>query len=429
MDDAYANLVLPGLLRQRGITGRDAAFATELAYGTLRARGVLDEIIVVAAKRPLESIERPVLDVLRLGAYQLLRTRIPAHAAVASTVDLCRAAGSARAAGFVNAVLRSIGRASWDEWIERLSPGRSPLEVLALRHAHPVWIVEAFDQALGGDPAELEAALAADDARPRTHLVAWPGRISAAELAAQVDGVCAPADGIRSPYAVRMRGGDPGGLPALRSGAAAVQDEGSQLVAIALAQAPIGDGPDRAWLDICAGPGGKAALLGALAAPRGARVLANELHPHRAQLIREVIDRASGSGHRADAPLSAWPIEVRVGDARTLAGQFDRVLVDAPCTGLGALRRRPEARWRRQPEDVAQLAQLQGELLLSALRLTRPGGVVAYATCSPHQGETTEVVARALDEHPGLARQQDAFQLWPHRDGTDAMFCALLRRL
>jgi 16S rRNA (cytosine967-C5)-methyltransferase len=415
--DAYANLVLSSLIDGRGLSGRDAGLATELGYGTLRAAGTLDEILAACLDRPLTEVQPAVLDLLRLGAYQALRTRIPPHAAVATTVDLARATGNGRAAGFLNAVLRRVAAADWRAWTDRLGEGGAPLRRLALRTAHPEWIAAAFAAALGGDLAETEAALAADDVRPQTHLVAWPGRIDRDELLAASGGAAGPY----SPYAVRLAGGDPAALDAIRERRAGVQDEGSQLCALALAAAPL-DGRDERWLDLCAGPGGKTALLAALAAGRGARVTANELHPHRAELVRNI--------------TAPWQVAVLLGDARELApidGGYDRVLLDAPCTGLGALRRRPESRWRRTPADVAPLAALQRELLAAALRLVRPGGVVAYVTCSPHPAETTEVVAGhdladARAAFPGVdgLGEGPAVQLWPHRHGTDAMFCALL---
>jgi 16S rRNA (cytosine967-C5)-methyltransferase len=413
-DGAYANLALPRLIAAAGLRGRDAALATELGYGTLRALGTLDEILAACADRPPADVQPEVRDVLRLGAYQALRTRIPPHAAVATAVDLARGTGSGRAAGFVNAVLRRVSRSSWDEWTTRLGAGAAPIRQLALRTAHPEWIAVAFADALGGSLDETALALAADDDRPVTHLVAWPGRCDRAELGG--------TPGPWSPYAVRLSGGDPAAVPAVREGRAGVQDEGSQLCALALVNAPI-DGPDVRWLDMCAGPGGKTALLAALAASRGATVTANELRPHRAELVRRL--------------TASWGVEVRVGDARDLApveGGYDRVLVDAPCTGLGALRRRPEARWRRDPSDVPALAALQGELVDAALRLVRPGGVVAYVTCSPHLAETRDVVAGcdlvdARLAFPGVPDLGDGptVQLWPHRHGTDAMFCALIR--
>ncbi|HYU03754.1 MAG TPA: transcription antitermination factor NusB [Jatrophihabitantaceae bacterium] len=412
---AYANLVLPSMIRERRLSARDAALATELGYGALRAQGTLDAIVDACVDRDLSTVDAAVLDLLRLGAYQALRTRIPPHAAVATTVDLARHTGNGRAAGFVNAVLRRAVAADWITWVDRLSEGATPTRRLALRTAHPEWIVQAFADALDGDVAETEAALVADDARPQTHLVAWPGRIDRDALAAASGGEPGPW----SPYAVRLAGGDPAMLDAVRDGRAGVQDEGSQLCALALANTPL-DGRDEHWLDLCAGPGGKTAMLAGLAAERGATVTANELHPHRAELVRHV--------------TAPWQVEALVGDARTLRdGGYDRVLLDAPCSGLGALRRRPESRWRRQPSDVVDLAALQRELLAAALRLTRPGGVVGYVTCTPHVAETREVVAGAelVDARPafpGVPRLGDgpAVQLWPHRHGTDAMFCAIL---
>ena len=421
--DAYANLVLPGLLRERKISGRDAALATELAYGTSRAQGLLDAVLGACTDRPLAEVDGPLLDVLRLGAYQLLRTRIGAHAAVSTSVDLARATLGQARAGFVNAVLRRVGRQDESAWVAQLAPD-DELGRLALTYAHPRWIAEAFRDALGADAGELEDVLRADDTRPAVHLVARPGEISAADLAAVTGG----AQGPWSPYAVHLTdGGDPGQLDAVRRGLAGVQDEGSQLVARAVSLAPV-EGPDGLrWLDLCAGPGGKAALLGALVGIAGGRLDAVEPSEHRAGLVRRT--------------TKDLPVDVHVADGRVpgLEPGYDRVLVDAPCTGLGALRRRPEARWRRQPADVAELVVLQRELLASALGLVRTGGVVVYATCSPHRAETVGVVAAAvaagavqLDARsllPGVPGLGDGphVQLWPHRHGTDAMFLAAFR--
>jgi 16S rRNA (cytosine967-C5)-methyltransferase len=512
---AYANLTLPALLRARGLTGRDAAFSTELSYGALRAQGTLDAILARCSDRPLSDVDGDVLDVLRLGAYQLLRTRVPAHAAVSATVALA----PRRATGFVNAVLRRVAARDWAGWLERVAPpyDEDPIGNLAIRYPHPDWVVAAFRDALGGDLVETERALAGDDARPETHLVARPGRIGRDELVAQSGGEPGPW----SPWAVRLAGGgDPGRIAAVRDGRAGVQDEGSQLCALAMLAAPPAGGPDARWLDLCAGPGGKAALLGALAvrdtaspgadggaapadapadgewpaapgaaaegalavpgapspatnggaaaaasrpgrerptepaadaaadapagagrrgwpvaadagaAEAGARVLAVDVQPHRAGLVA--------------AATAGLPVDVVVADGAApawAAASFDRVLVDAPCSGLGALRRRPEARWRRRPEDLPALTRLQRALLHSAIESVRPGGVVAYVTCSPHPAETLAVVAEAVRREP--VEQIDArplfpgvpdlgagphVQLWPHRHGTDAMFAALLRR-
>ncbi|WP_171987835.1 transcription antitermination factor NusB [Streptomyces sp. MP131-18] len=435
--DAYANLVLPPMLARARSAGtldaRDAALATELVYGTLRRQGTYDAVLAECVDRPLREVDPPVLDVLSLGAHQLLATRIPSHAAVSATVELARCVLGDGRAKFVNAVLRRVAAHDLDGWLTRLAPpyDDDPERHLSLVHAHPRWIVAALWDALGGGREGIESLLAADNERPRVTLAARPGRSTVAELLA--DGRADP--GRWSPYAARLaEGGEPGALDAVRDGRAGVQDEGSQLVALALANAPL-TGGDTRWLDGCAGPGGKAALLAGLAAERGATLLAAEKQPHRAKLVARTLAGNPGPAHTvvADGTRPAWR-----------PGAFDRVLVDVPCTGLGALRRRPEARWRRGPEDIDRLTSVQRELLRGALRAVRPGGVVGYATCSPHLAETRLVVADVLkgltdtgaewvDARPLLPGVPDLgegpdVQLWPHLHGTDAMYLALLRR-
>ena len=429
--DAYANLALPALIRRNRLEGRDAALATEIGYGTLRVLGLLDAVIEACANRPVDRIDPPLLDALRLGTYQLLRTRVPPHAAVDTTVEIARAEAGSHAAGFVNAVLRRVTERDEAEWVAELAPSeeQDPVGHAAFAHAHPRWIAQAFVDALGSRSDELDAALAADNARPSVHLLARPGEVNAEELALMTGGDPAPY----SPYGVRLPpgAGDVAEIDAVAEGLAVVQDEGSQLVALALARAPL-DGPDRGrWLDLCAGPGGKTVLLGGLAALDGFTVDAVEPAPHRADLVRRATKGLPVTVHTADGREAPLP-----------EAGFDRVLVDAPCTGLGALRRRPEARWRRKPEDVPGLARLQRELLAAALRYVRPGGVVGYVTCSPHLSETQGVVRAVLRRTSGVI-ELDArevlkevpdlgdgrhVQLWPHRHGTDAMFLALLRR-
>ena len=442
-DDAYANLVLPVLLRRRGLDARDAGLATELTYGTLRGQGLYDAVVARCTDRPLAQIDPAVLDALRIGAHQLLATRVPAHAAVSQTVGLVRDRIGSGPGGFANAVLRRIAERTPEEWLEVAVPPREDDLVahLSVRYSHPAWVVRSLRESLvahGRPVEEIDELLAADNLSPQVTLLARPGLADVAELVAAADGA---APGRWSPYAVVLGGGDPGGLTAVHQRRARVQDEGSQLVALALAGLDLGDGgrgagPER-WLDLCAGPGGKAALLAARAAQEGAALVAVEISEHRAELVRGAVGP---------------DVDVRTADGRELGeaepGAYDRVLVDAPCTGLGALRRRPEARWRRQPSDLATLGPLQRQLLDSALAAVRPGGVVAYATCSPHPAETVAAVQDALRRHPGL-EQLDApaavravsvegevpdlgdgptAQLWPHRHGTDAMFLALLRR-
>ncbi|MEV4219630.1 transcription antitermination factor NusB [Nonomuraea sp. NPDC049725] len=436
--DSYANLLLPRMLRERGIGGRDAALATELAYGTLRGLGTYDAIIEVCSDR---APDPEVRDALRLGAHQLLKMRVPPHAAVGTTVDLVRLRVGPGAAKFANAVARKIASRSLEEWVPIVAPdaGDDPAGHLAVAHSHPRWIVSAFRDALGPAAHETADLLDADNARPLVTLVARPGRSSVEELRES-----GAEPGRYSPYAAYLPEGDPGRIEAVHDTRAAVQDEASQLVALALTRVPL-DGGEELWLDLCAGPGGKAGLLDAIARhgdvegteaggavmahPGGARLLAGDVQYHRARLVWETTRDAAVI--TADGTEPAWR-----------PGVFDRVMLDAPCTGLGALRRRPEARWRRDPASIAELGRLQRRLLGTALDAVRPGGVVAYVTCSPHLAETRVVVgdvaggrddvetldARAyLPEVGGLGDGPYA-QFWPHRHGTDAMFLALLRR-
>ncbi|WP_418276816.1 RsmB/NOP family class I SAM-dependent RNA methyltransferase [Isoptericola jiangsuensis] len=449
--DAYANLVLPPLLRERGVTGRDAAFATELTYGTLRLRGRYDAILTRCVSRPLDELDPEVLDVLRLGSHQLLGMRVPAHAAVSETVGLCRDRVGAGPAQMVNAVLRAVGRTSLDSWLDQVrADAPDTTTALALTGSHPVWITRALREALhsAGRPLDETAALLdADNTAPRVTLVARPGLLDPADLTHGADDARLEPGRWAPTAHVLASGTDPAHLDAVADARAGVQDEGSQLVTLALADAPL-DGTDARWLDLCAGPGGKAALLGALAARRGARLVANEVAPHRARLVRQSLRALPDDAVEA----------VRTGDGRETGTEepaaYDRVLLDAPCTGLGALRRRPESRWRRTPADLGALTRLQTELLSSALDAVRPGGVVAYVTCSPHLAETRLVVDDVLRNRDDAVRldaraavrqvlvpdaridlgPDDAgadgldVQLWPHVHGTDAMHLTLLRR-
>ena len=458
-DGAYTNLELAQALRRARLHGRDAAFVTEIVSGTIRWRGRYDPIIAAASSRPVERIDPAVLDTLRLGAHQILAMRVPEHAAVGETVALARAVNGIGASKLVNAVLRRISERPLETWLEETVPAEPMTARLSVMHSHPEWIVKALRQALIGHGAatpetaddELERLLLSDNEAPAVHLVARPGMGAEDELLE----VGATQQAL-APTAWTLPGGDPGRIAAIRDGRAAVQDAGSQLVALALAAVPLeGRAAESAaaaerserWLDLCAGPGGKAGLLAALALQVGADLVANEVSAHRADLVRSTLEAVG-----ARAAELGRTVEIRVGDGREVGteepGAFSRVLVDAPCTGLGALRRRPEARWRRQQSDLATLGPLQRSLLQSALDATASGGVVAYATCSPHLAETTFVVTDVLkrrtdievldarqfvrdrrgEQVPGLG-EGPAVQLWPHVQGTDGMFLTLLRRV
>ena len=427
---AYANLAMPAILRERGLSGRDAGFAIELAYGALRWQGWYDAIIASCAAREASSIDAPMLDVLRLGCHQLLGMRVPAHAAVDSCVELARGAGAPGGAkgraGFANAVLRRVSERDADAWARHLGVDSGSAEASAVRWSHPVWQVRAFADALGARADELPDLLRADNEPASPSLVARPGLIKVAQLR-QERGVTA---GRWSPIGATLEG-QPDRIPAVADGRAGVQDEGSQLVALALTRAAIEPGQESAWLDLCAGPGGKAAILAGVGAERGVLVTAVELHEHRAALVRDSVRRYDNVDVLvADATTAPWGSRV-----------FDRVLVDAPCSGLGALRRRPEARWRKRIEDLPALTALQRALLSTAVQAVRPGGVVAYVTCSPHLAETELVVSDVRKATGALLEDASALlpevpdasvgpfvQLWPHRHGTDAMFLAVLRR-
>ncbi|GAB3188477.1 RsmB/NOP family class I SAM-dependent RNA methyltransferase [Nesterenkonia suensis] len=481
-DHAYANLTLPTEIRRARLDRRDAGFATELAYGALRGQGTYDQILSACVDRPLQELDAQVLDALRLGAHQLLGMRVDSHAAVSETVALVRGEIGAGPGGFVNAVLRRVSAQDREAWLAELihqhGLAAGSDEELGLRHAHPAWVVRALKQSLRlADRAEeLPDLLAADNDAPVVHLVDLP-EAGQPRLASAVEAGAERSELLTG--AAVFRGGDVGRLPGVREGELRVQDIGSQWVARALAgaAAPAAPGPEVAgeqWLDLCAGPGGKAALLAALASGRGAHLLANEPTAHRADLVRRAL---------SPVPEAAW--SVRQGDGRGIGddpqvrrlmadrGGFDRVLVDAPCTGLGALRRRPEARWRRRPSDLAELTVLQEELLDAAADVLAPGGLLGYVTCSPHVAESVVQVEdllrrrpwlRLLDAHdamrhtatpegarllmPTIAAESDGpvppaetaettdtadtaermVQLWPHVHGTDAMFFALLFR-
>lgn len=414
-NDAYANLLLPQVIDRAGLSGRDAGLATELTYGTLRWQGLYDAIAAHCADRPWSEVDPDLVDIVRLGAHQLLNMRVPPHAAIDTSCRLV--SGPKVRVGFVNALLRCVSTHDLAGWVDELDLDE------ATRWSHPAWMVRAFAAALGDRRDELPALLEANNAPAKPALVARPGRASVTELR-DIPGVI-PARW--SPIGAILDTGVPNALPAVRAGTIAVQDEGSQLMALVLTRIPV-DGAEHAWLDLCAGPGGKAGILDGLATECGVEFTAVELHPHRATLVEAAAPDATVL--IADARTEPW------GDVR-----FDRVLLDAPCTGMGALRRRPDSRWRRSVADLTQLGPLQRDLLRTALAAARPGGVVGYVTCSPHLVETVDVVDDVLRSAPGvevldapayLPEVPDCaagrfIQLWPHRHGTDAMFGAFLR--
>lgn len=442
-EDAYANLILPGAIWKARLDKRDAAFATELTYGTLRNQGRIDWVLSQVVNRPLNDLDTSVRVILRLTAHQILHLRVPDHAAVAQSVELAKQVCERGAEKFINGSARSLVERGPQYWQQKMHQISRDVERVSVEFSHPQWMVRAFAAALsahGRDPRELTEVLAANNDNPLVSLCARPGMILPVDLAEDAEYFLhtSARPGDFSEWSVILSGGDPGRLDAVRDGRAAVQDEGSQLVTTALANAPV-EGIDRRWLDVCAGPGGKAGLLGAFAQARGAHLLANEIMPHRAQLVEKSV-------------TSIPRVTVQVGDGRQLSQRdyFDRILLDAPCSGLGSLRRRPESRWRRQARDLPGLTKLQAELLRSAWKALAPGGVLAYVTCSPHELETVrqieavvqipnlrvlraselldEVAMNPIEVEGTPVGDGDVVQLWPHIHGTDAMFLALLKK-
>lgn len=438
-DDAYANLLMPKLIEKAGLAKRDSAFAQELAFGTLRWQLFYDEVIEFASGRPLEEIDESALIVLRLGAHQLLELETPAHAAISETVDLAKQVLPAKLTGFVNAVLRRVSERTRNDWMQRVLAGfNDENDRFAIQYSHPVWIVRALRHALklDGRENELEALLKSDNSQPLVNLVYLP---LPAERQTAISG--SVERGGFSPLGGILASGDPAILPEIQSGYARVQDQGSQLAALVLSRARSIDSAEN-WADFCAGPGGKAALLAAEAANAGAHIACFEVSEHRSKLVSTAL--------RHSIPVDYY--QVTTADSRELGKStpetFDRIMLDAPCSGLGALRRRPESRWRKSSSDLAELGELQNALFDSAVASLKPGGLMAYVTCSPHPSETSAVIDGALKRHkslelldanevlasvsPEIAKtlhpNRKTVQLWPHIHGTDAMFVALLRK-
>ena len=409
LQGAYSNLILPKALSESILEANDRALATELVYGTLRMQGRHDHFISAASDRSLEQIDPKALIVLRLGTHQLKQMRIPSHAAIYESVELAKKVVGKSTASFVNAILRKIDSLDF----EQLSKPTQEYARLALEYSHPEWIVSSYFDSLKNS-SDVISLLQANNNPAKPTLIAWPG------LAAQGELLEAGALAIATSSVAATFDGNPGDIAAIRERRAGVQDLGSQLVVEKFYDQ---FKPNLRWLDLCAGPGGKAAYLSALLKRDGGSLLANEISNERAKLVSQVMQHG----------------EVNVCDGRSMPdelGKFDRILLDAPCTGIGALRRRPEVRWRRNLQDLKNLTQLQSELLESATRLLSPGGIIAYVTCSSHQAETKFQIRSFLKQHSNFTRisVQDEradidgdLQLWPHRDGTDAMFLSLLR--
>ena len=418
--NGYSNLLLPQALGSSTMDERDRGFTTELVYGTLRMQGLYDYIFTQISDRPWDQVDDDIVDLARMGAHQIFTMRTPLHAAVSATVDVARKQLGESKGSFINALMRKASAQELDEWLIPVRSMSDAVSRLAIEYSHPEWIVSAYLDLLK-DISLVERELNSNNTPAQPTLVSWPGSSTQEELVAL--GAVATK---YSPYGARFDGA-PGSLELIRHRKAGVQDEGSQLVAEIFAQ--VTSGADST-LDLCAGPGGKAALLSHICEVSGRDFVANEISEPRAKLVKNVIGKFG----------------VITGDGREIASQgrtFDAVLADVPCTGLGALRRRPEVRWRRTLKDLAPLLQLQMELSDAAISVLNPGGFFGYATCSPHFAETTGQVRQILKKHPELslvdistflpetlhdATRDGALSLWGHRHQTDSMFLAIFQK-
>ena len=419
-NEGYSNLLLPQALNSSKLDERDKSLVTELLYGTIRMQGKHDWVLAHISDRPWTEVDPGIVDICRMGVHQIHEMRIPDHAAVASTVEVARKRLGESKASFVNALLRNVTRKSQEDWFLPLSAISDPVERMSIQYSHPEWIVSAYYDLLKNWD-EVEQALAINNEAATPTLVSWPG-LSTIEDLKSIGGEPTTF----SPYGAHWKG-NPGVLDLIKARKIGVQDEGSQLVASVFAAASAGTN----WLDMCAGPGGKAALLSNIAREKKIVFTANEVSAVRADLVRQVVN-----GDR-----------VLVGDGREIGNleeKFDAILIDAPCTGLGALRRRPEVRWRRNLQDLRELTQLQRELIDSGIKALTVGGILGYATCSPHLAETTIQVSDLKRKHGNMeqidvspylpdnlenSERDHAMALWTHRTGTDAMFLALFKKV
>ena len=427
---AFADLTLQAAFARSPLGARDRAFATELVYGTLRWRGRLDYMLRHVLERELSALEPGVLTLLRLGAYQILFCdSVPASAAVDQTVRSARALGAERATGLVNAVLRRLAQQAPAIALPALAD--EPQAHLEHALGLPGWIAARWLAALG--PTEAAALAEASNAAPPVTARANRTRITREALLARVIArfpearSCAYApDGI-----VLGHGGAPASDPCFVEGLFSVQDEASQLVVELLAPAP-----GERILDTCAAPGTKTAAIAERVGPSGLVVALDRSAPRLALVGRGArrlaLDNVTALVRDATQPLLDLP-----------GAPFDRILVDAPCSGLGTLRRNPDARWRISADDVAQLAVTQAALLASARNMLRPGGTLVYSTCTLTPEENDEVVATFLAREPGLRRagaltlpetlrplldSEGALRTWPHRHAMDGFFAVRMEQ-
>ena len=408
-EGAYSNLTLTRTLARSGLDERDTAFATELAYGTLRRLVPIDRALAPLLDRPLDTAPKPARAALRVGAYQLRYTRVPPHAAVSETVALA----DPRHRGFVNAVLRRLADAPSEEVL-----GTTDGDVAA-RTGLSEWAVRELRRVVGDDEVEEAAAALARPGGVTIRTNTCATTVDELERAL-ADAGAEAARGAVHPDSLVLEHGAPSRLPGFDRGWFAVQDQASSFVVAALDPQP-----GERILDVCAAPGGKTIHAACLAEPNGL-VVGADLSLRRLELIR---------GNAARLGIRTLLL-AQDGRRPAVREGFDRVLVDAPCSGIGSARRRPELLWRSRRDELSGLARLQVGIATAAAGLLRPGGRLVYSVCTFPRAETDAACDAVLRRAPELEPAEIAgpdgpaerVRLWPHRHGCDAMFVAAFRR-
>ena len=408
--DAWADRAFHGEAQKLELDARDRGLALRIAYGAVQRKATLDHVIERLAERPAEQLDRAVLACLRLGVQQLVfLDRVPAHAAVTESVELAKR-DAPRGAGLVNAVLRRATREATQ--IYEALPEATPQEA-ALKHSHPVWVAEMWWETFGADGAR--ALMAAGNEAAEPSLRANTLRVSAAELAERLPVATRPAEHLPEGL-ILEEAFDAHGSPLHEQGLFMPQSRAAMAVGRALDPQP-----GERVLDLCAAPGGKTTHLAALMGNEG-EIVAVERHEGRAEALR-----------RTAARMGATAVRVVTADARLPPeGPFDRVLIDPPCSDLGTLASRPDARWRKSPQDVRRLAAIQRDILAAGAARLKPGGTLVYSTCTISAAENEDNAAalgwapdRPSDlpvwDHPSVP---GFLQTLPHRDGTEGFFIA-----
>ncbi len=401
-EGAYSNLLLNGALQKSGLSGADAGLATELVYGTISRLNTIDYFLEAFVAKGMAKLQPWVRNLLRLSFYQLYYLdRIPPHAAVNEAVNIAKRRGHQGISGMVNGVLRNVLRRKEELTLPENMP---PVKRIALEHSHPDWLVARWVKQYGEETAE--AICRANNEPPSVSVRVNRSRNSRDEMLQAMKGQ--DLEAVPSPMSqdgiLVLSGGNMALTPWYREGLISVQDESSMLVGEA-----VNPEPGMTVLDCCAAPGGKTCHVAELMGGRG-EVVANDIHPHKAKLIEDHAKR-----------LGLGNIRTLSGDATKLTevfapATFDRVLLDAPCSGLGVIRRKPDLKWAKTPEDIAEISAVQRELLDTVSGLLKPGGVLVYSTCTIEKAENSEMVRWFLDRHPEFKLAEDEPESWRNLD-------------